>query len=141
VIEAETYNYSDCFTRFVDALCNRANFGEANAALEECEVELQRDFFLRDGAPAFLNKARQMLFEEQLRLHRQLSLASVAKQLRMGTSDAEVWLVNLIREAKIDAKVNSVDGVVHVAPPAQKSVWLTVQDLLDDADRPGEHLL
>jgi translation initiation factor 3 subunit E len=133
IVEQDAYSYSDALTQFIDELCNKSNFEKATALLPECEAVLAGDFFLAAHKDDFMNKARMMIFEDKLRIHRTLSIPVAAEQLGMTVEKTELWLVNLIREAKLDAKVNSLAGVVSVNVAAHhKTVW---QEVLEVAER------
>merc|ERR1711991_377678 len=134
LVEGDSYQYSDCFTNFLTELCVKTDFVKASECLAECDRELANDFFCCDLREAFIGNARQMIFEDQLRVRKSLSIAASAQQLSMTPEEAELWLVDLIREAKMDATVDSVAGVVRVnAFASQKSVWQHVMDRLDQA--------
>ena len=40
----------------------------------------------------------------------------LAEKLNMGTEEAERWIVNLIRNASLDAKIDSQKGVSQTLP-------------------------
>lgn len=136
VVDQESYQYTDAVTQFVHELCGRSNFTRATALLAECDKQLAQDYFLCDLRAEFLNNARMLIFEDQLRVHKSISIANAAQQLEMTSDKAEVWLVDLIREAKIDATVDSVAGTVRVNVASnQKTVWQHVMDQLENAER------
>lgn len=127
-------NYSDVFTSFLVELNVKTDFAKASQLLAECDKELANDYFGVDLREEFIANARQMLFEDQLRVRKSLSIATAAQQLGMQQQEAELWLVDLIREAKLEATVDSVAGLVRVnAVLSQKSVWQYVMDRLDQA--------
>jgi translation initiation factor 3 subunit E len=134
ILDGDAYHYTDVFTRFLVELCVRTDFTKATALLAECDKALADDYFAADLRKDFVANARQMLFEDQLRVRKSLSISSAATQLGMTSDEAELWLVDLIREAKLDAAVDSVAGTVRVSGTAmQKTVWQHVLDRLENA--------
>ncbi|VDO89308.1 unnamed protein product [Schistosoma mattheei] len=66
-----------------------------------------------------MENARLLMFESFCRIHHSvgisyfedhtsfLSLSVLAEKLNMDVDDAEKWIVNLIRNARMDAKIDS----------------------------------
>ena len=60
-----------------------------------------------------LNEAtRQLLFEMYCRAHQTISIAQLAQTLGLAPDHAERWIVNMIREARLDAKIDSANNLV-----------------------------
>jgi len=112
VIEEESYTYRDPITSFIEDLCINFNFKGAQKKLRECETVLANDFFLCGCQEDFRENSRLMIFETFCRIHQCISISMLADQLNMGTEEAERWIVNLIRNAKLDAKIDSQLGHV-----------------------------
>ena len=55
----------------------------------------------------FVDNARLLVFEAYCRIHQCIDLRMLAAKLNMDESSAEKWVVNLIRNADLDAKINS----------------------------------
>jgi len=53
-----------------------------------------------------------MIFETFCRIHQCISIKMLAQKLNMENDDAERWIVNLIRNAKLDAKIDAQQGHV-----------------------------
>ena len=70
------------------------------------------DFFLVACQEEFVESSRMMIFETFCRIHQCISIKMLAQKLNMDTNDAERWIVNLIRNAKLDAKIDSQLGHV-----------------------------
>ena len=51
-----------------------------------------------------------MIFETFCRIHQCISIEMLAQKLNMKPTEAERWIVNLIRQAKLDAKIDSQQG-------------------------------
>jgi translation initiation factor 3 subunit E len=112
VISQESYEYRDPVTDFLRCLYAEADFEGAQAALSGCEAVLRRDFFLVGAAEPFMASARAALFETYCRVHRAVSLHSLSEQLGMADEDAEKWVVDLVRGARLSAKVDAAAGAV-----------------------------
>lgn len=64
-----------------------------------------------------MENARLMIFETFCRIHQCISIGMLAEKLNMNPDEAERWIVNLIRNARLDAKIDSKLG--HVVMGAQ----------------------
>ena len=53
-----------------------------------------------------------MLFSFNSRIHQCISISMLAQKLNMSEDDAEKWVVNMIRNARLDAKIDSEKGHV-----------------------------
>merc|ERR1719422_2000234 len=80
--------------------------------LRDCETVLINDFFLVACLDDFIENSRMMIFETFCRIHQCISISMLAEKLNMSTEEAERWIVNLIRQAKLDAKIDSQAGNV-----------------------------
>ena len=90
-------DYSDAFTRFVTSVLVDFDFDEAQKQLEASLGLLPDDPFLGALAGDFGETARLLVFETYCRLHSKIDIGSLAQKLGMSSDDAEVWIVNLIR--------------------------------------------
>lgn len=99
---------TDPLTKFVKCLYVDFDFDQAQEQLGECEKLLANDYFLSPMAEEFLENARVVIFETYCRIHQKIDIAKLAEKLHMkNTEDAERWIVNLIRNADMDAKIDS----------------------------------
>ena len=73
---------------------------------------LVNDFFLVACLDYFIENSRMMIFETFCRIHQCISISMLAEKLNMTKNEAERWIVNLIRNAKLDAKIDSKQGTV-----------------------------
>ena len=112
VIQEESYTYRDPITSFIEDLYVNFDFKGAQQKLRECETVLVNDFFLVACLDDFIENSRLMIFETFCRIHQCISISMLAEKLNMGTEEAERWIVNLIRNAKLDAKIDSQLGHV-----------------------------
>ena len=107
VIQQETYAYTDPITEFVECLYVNFDFEGAQDMLQKCEDTLKHDYFLVDTLEDFLEDARRTIFETYCRIHQVIDISMLANKLNMDEYNAEKWVVNLIRNARMDAKIDS----------------------------------
>lgn len=117
VIQQESYTYRDPITEFLEHLYVNFDFDGARQKLQDCETVLYNDFFLISCLDEFVENARLMIFETFCRIHQCISIGMLAEKLNMNPDEAECWIVNLIRNARLDAKIDSKLG--HVVMGAQ----------------------
>jgi len=109
LIQQESYNYCDPLTQFVEALYINFDFDGAQKTLRECEKVMEYDFFLEGFLEVFFKNARHLIFETYCKIHQRIDLASLAQKLSMEREEAEKWIVDLIRNAQLDAKIDSAN--------------------------------
>ncbi|KAK9810213.1 hypothetical protein WJX72_006728 [[Myrmecia] bisecta] len=112
VIEQEAYQYSDPITQFLECLFVRYDFEGAQQKLVECEEVIDNDFFLTACKEEFVENARLFIFETYCRIHQCIDLRMLSEKLNMDHEAAEKWIVNLIRNARLNAKIDSQAGTV-----------------------------
>ncbi|XP_067012368.1 eukaryotic translation initiation factor 3 subunit E [Anabrus simplex] len=112
VIQQESYTYRDPITEFIEHLYVNFDFDGARQKLHECQTVLFNDFFLIACLEEFVENARLMIFETFCRIHQCISIGMLAEKLNMNPDEAECWIVNLIRNAQLDAKIDSKLGHV-----------------------------
>jgi len=106
VIQQESYQYSDPITEFIECLYVHYDFDGAQQKLRECELVIANDFFLTACQDDFRENARLAIFETFCRIHEVVSINMLAERLNMGKAEAEIWIVNLIRNARLNAKID-----------------------------------
>jgi translation initiation factor 3 subunit E len=104
--------YSDPIVEFVDKLSVKFDFEAAQSQLERCETVLSSDFFLCKQTELFMEEARVFVFENYCRIHHKIDLKNLGEKLAMDSDRAERWIVDLIRNAMLDAKIDSEEGCV-----------------------------
>ncbi|CAK7199843.1 eukaryotic translation initiation factor 3 subunit E [Sporothrix eucalyptigena] len=117
VIKQEAYEYTDPVTDFVRALFLDFDFEEAQRQLPRAEEVLRADFFLANTADAFVDAARHLFFESYCKIHARIDLKRVSEQLGLNVDDGEKWIVNLIRDTRLDAKIDFKEGTVIMNHP------------------------
>jgi translation initiation factor 3 subunit E len=124
-------DYTDAIVEFVNCLCIKFDFDSAQEKLAACEKVLSADFFLCHQTALFMEEARVFVFENYCRIHNKIDLAALGDKLAMDQVRAERWIVDLIRNAELDAKIDSSAGCVVMGlsqPP-------TIHELIVDRTR------
>ncbi|KAL3760338.1 hypothetical protein ACHAWU_006336 [Discostella pseudostelligera] len=119
--------YSDPIVEFVDKLSVQFDFEAAQSQLARCETVLKSDFFLCKQTEMFMEEARVFVFENYCRIHHKIDLTTLGEKLAMDRERAERWIVDLIRNALLDAKIDSEEGCV-VMGTGSTSVYEQVMD-------------
>mmetsp|Transcript_11927 Transcript_11927/g.32082 ORF Transcript_11927/g.32082 Transcript_11927/m.32082 type:complete len:498 (+) Transcript_11927:29-1522(+) len=107
VIKEEANSYQDPITQFVECLYVNFDFEGAQDTLKRCEQAIKHDFFLVGLLDEFVESARLTIFETYCRIHQVIDIDMLASKLNMDRDSAEHWIVNLVRNAKLDAKIDS----------------------------------
>lgn len=127
----EDCEYTDPIVEFVDSLCVKFDFDSAQTKLAECKTVLKTDFFLCHQTDLFMEEARVFVFENYCRIHNKIDLTAVSEKLAMDQDAAERWIVDLIRNADLPAKIDCEENsVVMGGSPA--SIYEQVMDRTRD---------
>ena len=119
VIGVERTAFSDPITKLLEDLHTYANFEHAQERLKECALVLDTDFFLCNSEDLFLKSARLALFESYCRIHERIDLTMLADKLGMEQIAAEKWIVQMVSDAQLNAKIDSQSNhvLLGVQPP------------------------
>ncbi|KAI8376993.1 eIF3 subunit 6 N terminal domain-containing protein [Blakeslea trispora] len=117
IIEQEVYEYQDPVTEFVEALFVRFDFEGAQKKLKECEDVLSNDFFLAATHEDFMESARQFISETYCRIHQKINIKQMSQRLNLSQEEGEKWIVNLIRDTRVDAKIDFEENTVIMNTP------------------------
>ncbi|KAK4611645.1 Eukaryotic translation initiation factor 3 subunit E [Fulvia fulva] len=117
VVRQEQYEYNDPVTSFVKALYVDFDFEEAQRRLSEAEQIQRSDFFLVAAADAFLDAARHLISESYCKIHQRIDIKDLSTRLGLSHSEGEKWIVNLIRDTRVDAKIDYKAGTVIMNHP------------------------
>jgi translation initiation factor 3 subunit E len=133
IYRVDDKGYHDPITEFVENLFVNFDFESAQEKLRECEVVLASDFFLYEkNMGDFMEAARLAIFELYCRVHRTIDMKNLSSKLAMEEDgETEKWIVNLIRNARLDAKIDSQEGLIVMGTP-QNSVYRQVIDKTRD---------
>ncbi|RKP36425.1 eIF3 subunit 6 N terminal domain-containing protein [Dimargaris cristalligena] len=116
VIEKEAYMYRDPITDFLLAIYVDFDFEAAQQKLQECEQVLVNDFFLLSTLDDFLENARCFVAEAYCRIHQRINIAELSSLVNLGTEEGEKWIANLIRDTRMDAKIDFQENTVVMNP-------------------------
>ncbi|KAI8977908.1 eIF3 subunit 6 N terminal domain-containing protein [Pilobolus umbonatus] len=117
IIEQESYEYKDPITEFVEALFVNFDFEGAQKKLKECEDVLSNDFFLAATHEDFMESARQFISETYCRIHQKIDIKEMSQRLNLSQEEGEKWIVNLIRDTRVDAKIDFEENTVIMNTP------------------------
>ncbi|KAH6560641.1 hypothetical protein BASA62_010350 [Batrachochytrium salamandrivorans] len=113
LIKQESHSYTeDPITDFLVSLYVNFDFDDAQQKLLDCEHVLDNDFFLVGCVGEFREAARLFVFEMYCRIHQHIDIKALCEKLNMDQSDGEKWIVNLIRDARMQAKIDSETNTV-----------------------------
>ncbi|KAJ2691306.1 eukaryotic translation initiation factor 3 subunit E, partial [Coemansia spiralis] len=115
-VEQVLYMYRDPVTEFVEALYIDFDFDKAAEKLEQCEDVLDNDIFLTRAVDDFVENARLYFAEVYCRIHKHIDMARLTKRLNMKQEEGEKWVVKLIRDARMDAKVDLKANTIVMNP-------------------------
>ncbi|PSK54045.1 hypothetical protein B9Z65_7851 [Elsinoe australis] len=119
IVRQEGYEYSDPVTSFVKALYVDFDFEEAQKKLVEADEILRSDFFLVSAADTFKDAARHLISESYCRIHQRIDIKDLSTRLGLSEDEGEKWIVNLIRDTRVDAKIDYKEGTVVMNHPPQ----------------------
>merc|ERR1719284_1472342 len=96
------------------------DFDEAQGELQRCALVCKADFFLSGHWNDFEENARLLIFETYCQIHQCIYIGMIAGKLNMSPAEAELWIVKLIQNAKLDARIDSEKSrvVMSKAPPS-----------------------
>ncbi|KAI9294211.1 eukaryotic translation initiation factor 3, subunit 6 [Neoconidiobolus thromboides FSU 785] len=132
IVQQEAHAYNDPITQFTEALYVRFDFDEAQSKLKECENLFANDFFLVSSLDEFLENARTLILEAYCRINQRINITQLAKLLNLSPEEGEKWIVNLIRDARVDAKIDFNDNSV-VMNPINTSIYRQMIEKTRDA--------
>ncbi|KAK5107224.1 eukaryotic translation initiation factor 3 subunit E [Meristemomyces frigidus] len=117
IVKQEQYEYSDPVTAFIKALYVDFDFEEAQQKLSEADEILRSDFFLMAAADSFLDAARHLISESYCKIHQRIDIKDLSTRLGLSSDEGEKWIVNLIRDTRVDAKIDYQAGTVIMNHP------------------------
>ncbi|KJX93031.1 eukaryotic translation initiation factor 3 subunit e like protein [Zymoseptoria brevis] len=117
IVRQEQYEYNDPVTSFVKALYVDFDFEEAQKRLLEADEILRADFFLAAAADPFIDSARHLISESYCKIHQRIDIKDLSTRLGLSHDEGEKWIVNLIRDTRVDAKIDYKAGTVVMNHP------------------------
>eukprot|EP01127_Copromyxa_protea_P003071 TRINITY_DN12942_c0_g1_i1.p1 TRINITY_DN12942_c0_g1~~TRINITY_DN12942_c0_g1_i1.p1 ORF type:complete len:438 (-),score=128.87 TRINITY_DN12942_c0_g1_i1:35-1306(-) len=115
-VEQESHTYSDPITRFIYALYVKFDFVAAEKELALCGPVLEQDYFVAAAnlKDKFLEAGKLAICEAYCKIHSTIDIGMMAEKLGKTNEESERWIVNLIRNSKLDAKIDSAKNQVVV---------------------------
>lgn len=138
IIQEEAHSYTDPVLEFLVALRVNFDFEGAQQKLKGCEAVLRTDYFFSglhtedEFVREFLDNARELVFETYCRIHRKIDIGMLAGKLGMTDVEAETWIVELIRNTRLDARIDCAEKQVVMRvnyPSVHQQVIDRTQDL------------
>ncbi|KAL9050883.1 MAG: hypothetical protein Q9162_006358 [Coniocarpon cinnabarinum] len=118
VVRQEGYEYTDPITSFIRALYIDFDFTAAQQHLTTAHGVLASDFFTQgDIADAFVEAARHLISESYCKIHQRIDISELSGRLGLSQEEGEKWIVNLIRDTRVDAKIDYQKGTVLMNHP------------------------
>jgi translation initiation factor 3 subunit E len=116
---ADVAGMQDPMIDFLYKLLGSFDFEGAQQKLADCASVIATDYFLSHimTAEEFLGAARRFVFEVYCRVHQKIDVRQLAAQLHMGAEEAEKWIVDLIRTAHIDARLDAKTSSLQMMQP------------------------
>ncbi|CRH00384.1 eukaryotic translation initiation factor 3, subunit 6, putative [Plasmodium relictum] len=111
--------YTDAFTSLLISIFIDYDFNMAQKCISEIGSLCDRDVFLFKLKPYIEEQSRFIIFETYCRIHKSINIDMIANKVNLSRDDAEKWIVNLIRNAKLDAKIDSEKNCIEISttPP------------------------
>ena len=116
-VRQESYEYSDPITNFLRALYIDFDFAAAQQHLSTSHSILKSDFFLSSSADAFVDSSRHLISESYCKIHQRIDIKDLSGRLGLSDEEGEKWIVNLIRETRMDGKLDAREGTVVMNHP------------------------
>lgn len=128
-LKQEAHDFSDPLTEFLRALLVELDFEKASEKLVECDQVFKVDFFLAPFKEEWSAAARWLYSEAYCRIHNEIDIkyavspcyiqsffsnpsslvtfcSALSAQLGLSAEEGERWIVSLIRDARLDAKID-----------------------------------
>lgn len=114
IIKLEEYEYKDPVTEFLVCLFHESDFDAAQKKLTTCDAVLNMDYFLSPLRTEFMEMAKECIFEMKCRIHQKIDMNQLAESLNLQQAEAERWIIGLINDSKLDAKIDSASNHVEM---------------------------
>jgi len=109
-----TTTITDPIIQFVKALFIDLDFPLASEMLSKSVNVCENDFFLFQFKAEWKERSRYLYSEAYCKVHNQINIQQLSGQLGLSADEGEKWIVNLIREARLDAKIDLKENMVHM---------------------------
>ncbi|GAA5827894.1 hypothetical protein JCM5353_000019 [Sporobolomyces roseus] len=122
----EQYQYSDAVTEFLRKLYGEVDFEGAREEMSKAAGGvLEDDFFLEQFKDEFVENARFLVSEAYCKIHHRIDIGELSDRLGMTREEGERWIVDLVRDARLDAKIDLKQNIVqmnHADTPVYQTV-------------------
>ncbi|KCV67938.1 hypothetical protein H696_05663 [Fonticula alba] len=108
----EAHIYADPILELISCVYRKFDFDSARGKILECKAVFENDYFLNPYWDQFFEAARLFIFETYSQIHKRIDNKMLAEYLHLDMEAAERWIVNMIRNASLDAKIDSTNNVV-----------------------------
>ncbi|KAJ3215916.1 Eukaryotic translation initiation factor 3 subunit E [Clydaea vesicula] len=119
ILKQEHHVFSDPITDVLECIFLDYNFEKAQVKLLEGEKVLESDYFLHPFLNEFLNQAKILIFETYCRIYQNIGIKSLSEKLNFDEIEGEKWIVNVIRDARMDAKIDAKTKTVIMGTQSQ----------------------
>lgn len=128
VIQQESCAYKDPIIEFIECLYINFDFNGAKNKLKECEDVLYNDFFLVATKEDFIEAGRLIIFETYCKIHQNININKMSELLNLEQETGEKWIANLIRNARLDAKIDVKTNTVIMGSPNQSIYQKVIEE-------------
>ncbi|EGR30058.1 hypothetical protein IMG5_143300 [Ichthyophthirius multifiliis] len=115
-VQKEIFDYKDDLVKFTRLLLVDFQFKQAEEVLKTLEQTINNDYFLSFHKNQIVIAAQHLFFKTYCRIFDIVEIKMVSSFLNCSIEDAEMWIVNFIRNSSIQAKIDSETGVVKIIP-------------------------
>ncbi|KAK4700623.1 translation initiation factor 3 subunit E, partial [Phenoliferia sp. Uapishka_3] len=102
----EEYQYKDPVTEFLRKLYGEVDFEGAREEMDKAAETMEDDFFLEPFKAEFVENARYLVSEAYCKIHHRIDIGELSDRLGMSREEGERWIVDLVRDARLDAKID-----------------------------------
>jgi len=119
ILEQKNAEYTDPVIKFIEALYVDVDFEESETLLEQCDQVASNDYFLFTIRNELKEASKKNIIETFCRIHSSIDLNVIAQKLQMKVEEAEQWMVNLIKETGLPAKIDTETSriIIDAQPP------------------------
>ena len=112
IIRRKVIKYSDSFVEFLEDLNVHYDFSQAREKISELKASAEADPLLFNLTEQIIQNCYFLFYKVYCRVYEQVSLEKISEFTGKSVEEAEMWVLGFIRSLDIEAKIDSVDGVV-----------------------------
>lgn len=125
LIKIEDYQFKDSITQFLSSLFIQLDFEQAKLHLDNSLTLIKNDFFLESYHDEFKINSLYLISETYCKIHNKININHLSTKLGMEITEGERWVVDLVRDAKLDAKIDFKENTIqmnHFETPVYQAV-------------------